>query len=157
MERCIKVVLKELVKLNEKIINQEYSILPMNIEKAGYISSIIKKILNEKKIDKKKIRRILIATYEAEINVVIHSYGGVCKLYCDDDELKIVFEDTGPGIPNINEAMKEGFSTACIIARNNGFGAGMGLPNIRSSADYFNLTSNPSGTTLVVQFNLKTR
>jgi len=94
-----------------------FEILPMNLEQAGYISSFIKKLLVDNKISKMVIRRVSIATYEAEINVVIHSYGGKCVVDYHEKQLKIVFSDTGPGIKNIESAMTEGFSTASSYAR----------------------------------------
>jgi len=126
----------------------------MNLEQAGYISSFIKKLLVDNKISKMVIRRVSIATYEAEINVVIHSYGGKCVVDYNEKQLKIVFSDTGPGIKNIESAMTEGFSTASTYARENGFGAGMGLPNIRNSCDEFDIQSSDKGTIVTIIFNL---
>ncbi|HNZ77456.1 MAG TPA: ATP-binding protein [Bacilli bacterium] len=131
-----------------------FEILPMNLEQAGYISSFIKKLLVDNKISKMVIRRVSIATYEAEINVVIHSYGGKCVVDYNEKQLKIVFSDTGPGIKNIESAMTEGFSTASTYARENGFGAGMGLPNIRNSCDEFDIQSSDKGTIVTIIFNL---
>jgi len=131
-----------------------FEILPMNLEQEGYISSIIKKLLVDNKISKMVIRRVSIATYEAEINVVIHSYGGKCVVDHNEKQLKIVFSDTGPGIKNIESAMTEGFSTASTYARENGFGAGMGLPNIRNSCDEFDIQSSDKGTIVTIIFNL---
>lgn len=133
---------------------ETFDILPMNLEKAGYISSYIKRLLVSDGIDKMVIRRVSIATYEAEINVVIHSYGGVCELEYDNYRLKIIFKDKGPGINNIDVAMEEGFSTASSFARENGFGAGMGLPNIKKACDEFDITSSPEGTIVTIIFNL---
>ncbi len=131
-----------------------FEILPMNLEQAGYISSFVKKLLVDTHISKMVIRRVSIATYEAEINVVIHSYGGKCVIDYNQKQLKIVFSDTGPGIKNIELAMAEGFSTASTYARENGFGAGMGLPNIRNSCDKFDIQSSDKGTILTIIFNL---
>ena len=131
-----------------------FELLPMNLEQAGYISSFIKKLLVDNKISKMVIRRVSIATYEAEINVVIHSYGGKCVVDYHEKQLKIVFSDTGPGIKNIESAMTEGFSTASTYARENGFGAGMGLPNIRNSCDEFDIQSSDKGTIVTIIFNL---
>ena len=129
-------------------------ILPMNLDSAGSISSLIKRTLINLRVDKSVIRRVSIATYEAEINVVIHSNGGYCDFGIDNNKFLIVFQDTGPGIKNIDQAMQEGFSTACQKARDNGFGAGMGLPNIKRSSDEFNITSSEDGTTLKLVFYL---
>lgn len=140
-------------KLNN-IINLEFLILPMNLEQAGYISSQIKSMLVKKNIDKMLIRRIAVAIYEAEINVVIHSYGGLCNVLINDDQIIFVFNDTGPGIKNIEEAMQEGFSTAPEYAIQNGFGAGLGLSNIKKASDNFEIISNPNGTKLTIGFKL---
>lgn len=131
-----------------------FEILPMNLEQAGYISSFVKRLLTDDHISKMIVRRVSIATYEAEINVVIHSYGGKCVIDYNQKQLKIVFSDTGPGIKNIDAAMSEGFSTASLYARENGFGAGMGLPNIRNSCDQFDIQSSDKGTILTIIFNL---
>lgn len=129
-------------------ITGEYPIESMDLENAGTVSSIIKKTLIFENIDKPIIKRVSIAVYEAEINVVIHSYGGVCKYLIDDKKIKVTFKDTGPGIPDIEQAIQPGFSTANPQAIYYGFGAGMGLMNIKNASDEFNITSSPQGTTL---------
>lgn len=117
---------------------------------AGKASSAIKNTLKSLGIDASIIRKIAIISYEAEMNIVIHSYGG--KLYCDIYENKIVIisEDTGPGIKDLDMAMTEGFSTATDNIRELGFGAGMGLPNIKKFADNFNIKTGNDGTTIIV-------
>lgn len=136
-------------------ITGEYQIESMDLENAGTVSSIIKKTLINEQIDKAIIKRVSIAVYEAEINVVIHSYGGVCKYTIDDEQIRVIFKDTGPGIPDIEQAIQPGFSTANSQAIYYGFGAGMGLANIRNASDEFNITSSPEGTTLdiVIKFD----
>lgn len=136
-------------------INGRFSIEAMDLENAGIASSTIKKALIQKGISKPLIKRVSIAVYEAEINVVIHSYGGVCTYTIDDDRIKVIFEDSGPGIPDIEQALQPGYSTANQQAKCYGFGAGMGLMNIKNSSDEFNITSSPKGTTLeiIVNFN----
>ena len=136
-------------------INGRFSIEAMDLENAGIASSTIKKALIQKGISKPLIKRVSIAVYEAEINVVIHSYGGVCTYTIDDDKIKVIFEDSGPGIPDIEQALQPGYSTAHQQAKCYGFGAGMGLMNIKNSSDEFNITSSPKGTTLeiIVNFN----
>lgn len=127
----------------------------MDLENAGYISSKIKKILKEKGIDTSIIRRVSIASYEAEINVVIHSYGGYCNvIFTDDNELILEYIDCGPGIPSIEDAMKEGWSTASKQDRENGFGAGMGFPNIKKASDKLDVESSEAGTTVRIYFKL---
>ena len=135
--------------------NEQYTIQPMNLEQAGRISSELKKKLVKKQYEKDVIRRVSIATYEAEVNTVIHSHGGTCTIHYGKNKLKVVFEDTGPGIEDIEMAMKEGFSTASSFAREHGFGAGMGLPNIRRSCDFFHIVSSPDGTKLTMEFQLE--
>ena len=136
-------------------INGRFSIEAMDLENAGIASSTIKKALIQKGISKPLIKRVSIAVYEAEINVVIHSYGGVCTYTIDDDRIKVIFLDSGPGIPDIEQALQPGYSTANQQAKCYGFGAGMGLMNIKNSSDEFNITSSPKGTTLeiIVNFN----
>lgn len=133
---------------------KEFSIEAMDLENAGSVSSYIKKTLMQKNISKSIIKRVSIAVYEAEINVVIHSYGGVCRYIVDDELIHVIFEDTGPGIPDIEQAFKPGYSTANAQAINYGFGAGMGLINIRNASDDFHISSSPKGTTLdiVIRF-----
>ena len=125
-----------------------------SLENAGYISSKIKRMLNTWGIDKQIIRRVAIASYEAEINVVIHSYGGICNVEYDENELRIEFLDRGPGIPSIENAMKEGWSTASQQDRENGFGAGMGFPNMKRASDELIVDSSPDGTRVVEVFKL---
>lgn len=134
-------------------INGKFSIEAMELENAGNVSSTIKKALIEQGVPKPIIKRVSIAVYEAEINVVIHSYGGVCTYTIDDDKIKVIFEDSGPGIPDIEQALQPGFSTANQQAKCYGFGAGMGLMNIKNSCDVFNITSSPKGTKLEINVN----
>lgn len=132
-----------------------YKIFSMDLENAGYVSSKIKKMLNEKNVDRGIIRRVAIASYEAEINVVIHSYGGYCNAIFEDDLLKLEFIDCGPGIESIENAMKEGWSTASRQDRENGFGAGMGFPNMKKASDKLDVVSSPSGTIVTIYIKLR--
>jgi len=132
----------------------EYAISCNCLEEAGIVSSTIKKELKSRGIDRSIIRRVAIAAYESEINVVIHSNGGRASLVIEDDYLEITFTDEGPGINCIESALTHGFSTASRYARENGFGAGMGLPNIMASADDFNIKSSPEGTIIKIGFKL---
>lgn len=133
--------------------NGKFTIEAMELESAGNVSSHIKKTLIELGISKAIIKRVSIAVYEAEINVVIHSYGGTCEYIIDDDKIRVIFEDTGPGIADIEQAIQPGYSTANNQAIYYGFGAGMGLMNIRNASDIFDLKSSPSGTTLDITIN----
>ncbi len=127
--------------IKEKVIQFEYEIEKDNFDVAGEASSNIKRILTQIGVDSKIIRRASIATYEAEINIVIHSLGGTVTLHVFAGEIKIVAKDKGPGIEDTELAMKEGYSTATDRIRELGFGAGMGLPNMKRNSDVFELSS----------------
>lgn len=122
-----------------------------DFENAGKLSSELKKILGKMNIDRVVVRRISIATYEAEINILIHSVGGYAMIDINSERIHEEFIDYGPGIPDIEKAMEEGYSTASQLARDLGFGAGMGLPNIKKSVDIFNLQSSVEGTKLIFE------
>ncbi|NLG81699.1 MAG: anti-sigma regulatory factor [Bacilli bacterium] len=124
----------------------EFAVYHEDYHNAGVASSEIKKYLTQIGLDPQLIRRIVICSYEAEMNVVIHSYGGKMVLLIDDNEIRLEIADKGPGIPNIELAMQEGYSTAPLSARERGFGAGMGLPNMKKNADVFEIASSPQGT-----------
>ena len=122
---------------------------------AGEASTGIKKQLRQLGIPSAVLRRIAVAAYEAELNLVIHSLGG--EITADVDAEKIVLRtvDCGPGIPDISLAMKEGYSTAGDEARSLGFGAGMGLPNMKRNATGFDIQSEMGvGTTITMTFAL---
>ncbi|MFQ6108653.1 MAG: ATP-binding protein [Candidatus Aminicenantales bacterium] len=122
---------------------------------AGSISTKIKEILQEIGIDHSIIRRAAIAAYEAEMNVVMYASRGEFHLNLTPKKLHFRLEDTGPGIEDVDLAMQEGYSTATEEMREMGFGAGMGLPNIKKNADCFNISSVPGeGTTLDISFDL---
>lgn len=106
-------------------------------------------------VDSKVVRRLAIASYEAEINLAIHTLGGSMTIIVYPDHIFLVVEDTGPGIADIALAMQEGYSTAPEEVRMLGFGAGMGLPNMKRCSDTFEITSElGSGTTIRMGFNL---
>lgn len=119
-----------------------YEIESSNFDKAGLASSSLKKYLQTQNVNSAIIRRAAIAAYEAEMNIVIHANNGKISAEITQDRIKIVAQDYGPGIENINDAMIPGFSTASYEIRQMGFGAGMGLPNIKSSADKFIIESD---------------
>lgn len=108
---------------------------------AGEASSELKRVLRQLGITPEVIRRCAISMYEGEINMVIHANGGTVDVYIDSDEIILELIDSGPGIPNVNLAMQEGYSTASQDVRDLGFGAGMGLPNMKRYADEFILDS----------------
>nr|WP_231685502.1 ATP-binding protein [Phosphitispora fastidiosa] len=123
----------------------------MDFVAAGEASSNIKHTLQLIGFAPAIIRRAAIAAYEAEMNIVIHARAGALITTISPDRIEIIAADTGPGIPNIDLAMKEGYSTAPDHIREMGFGAGMGLPNIRNVSDEFTLDSAlGEGTTLKV-------
>ena len=94
--------------------------------------------------------------YEAELNLIIHSLGGQLTMEMNPEHIVLISRDVGPGIADIDKAMQEGFSTASEEARDLGFGAGMGLPNMRRNADGFSIESQPGvGTTIQMEFRLK--
>lgn len=102
---------------------------------AGHPSSEVKKILKQLAIDGKTIKNIVIALYEAEVNVVAHAWKGTVNVEIDENKITIWVIDEGPGIPDVELAMQPGFSTASSKVREMGFGAGMGLPNIKKNVD----------------------
>ena len=136
----------------------EYRIEGNDFMVAGAASNNIKNTLKMLGIDSGICRRVAIITYEAEINLVIHAGGGMLKAEIYEDHVVLIAEDHGPGIADISKAMTEGYTTASDQAREMGFGAGMGLPNIKRNSDVFNIESEVGvGTTLTctVYFNKK--
>lgn len=122
---------------------------------AGQASVQIKKNLRELGIPQEIIRRVSIAMYEGEINMVIHAGGGVAEVKVTTDYIEIILDDTGPGINDIDQAMQEGFSTAPDRIRSLGFGAGMGLPNMKRYTDYMDISSEVGvGTRIVMRVNM---
>lgn len=118
---------------------------------AGAASSELKTILTGFGISADIIRRATIATFEAEMNVIIHACAGMMHYSVTPEQIKIVLNDMGPGIPDIEQAMKEGFSTAPDWVREMGWGAGMGLPNMKKNADEFRIESSVGeGTTVEI-------
>jgi len=127
----------------------EFHIEGGNFLKAGSASSQLKKILKQLNVDPKIIKRVVVAMYEAEVNIVAHAYEGNAYIDIDMQKIEIRLVDVGPGIPDIGLAMQQGFSTASPAVREMGFGAGMGLPNIKNNSDEFNITSEvEKGTTV---------
>ena len=121
---------------------------------AGEASSEVKKALKQLNIQPQTLRRIAVALYEAEVNVVAHAYRGTMTVDISPARILVQLQDEGPGIDDIGKAMEEGFSTASDKVREMGFGAGMGLPNIKKNSDEMHLTSTPgTGTTLEIIVN----
>ncbi|SDZ32186.1 Anti-sigma regulatory factor (Ser/Thr protein kinase) [Proteiniborus ethanoligenes] len=134
---------------NNDMIKLEYNVVQNDFKSAGEASSNIKKILTQLGIDSQIVRRVAIATYEAEMNIVIHSYGGKIIVGISPSEVEIKALDEGPGIKDISLAMREGYSTASHSVRELGFGAGMGIPNMKRCSDDFHILSEEGGNTLV--------
>ncbi|MGI6706501.1 MAG: ATP-binding protein [Clostridia bacterium] len=130
-------------------LKETYAIDAGDFAAAGEISSKIKKKLKQIGIDSNIIRRATIAAYEAELNVVIHSMGGELILELGPKMLQIIVMDIGPGIDGIDLAMREGYSTAPDNVRQMGFGAGMGLPNMKRCSDDFSIQSKVGQGTVV--------
>jgi serine/threonine-protein kinase RsbT len=134
----------------------EYIIEGGNFSKAGTASSLFKKVLKQLNVDPKLIKRTVVALYEAEVNIVAHAYNGVIRIDIDTERIYINLTDEGPGIPDIELAMQKGYSTATPEVREMGFGAGMGLSNIKANADNLRIQSEVGkGTTVEIEFLLK--
>jgi serine/threonine-protein kinase RsbT len=142
--------------MNGEILKLHYDIATGDYLKAGEASSNIKKALMQLGVDNKIIRRVCVAGYEAEINIVIHSLGGYMDMNIYEDRIEIVASDVGPGIGDVELAMTVGYSTATQGAREMGFGAGMGLPNIKNNCDELTVDSSAGGnTTITMKIYLK--
>lgn len=138
------------------IIHQEYPVASQDYARAGEASADIKRRLRQLGVSSMVLRRVAVASYEVELNLVIHSLGGVLTLEIAPEYVRLVSHDVGPGIPNVELAMREGYSTANEEARSLGFGAGMGLPNMRRNADQFAIESTVGqGTTIEMSFSLQ--
>ena len=116
-------------------IHLHYEVSGEDFTRAGEASSAVKKRLKSLGYNPDAIRRTAIAMYEAEINMVIHAEGGFCDVDIYPDRVEVLLSDRGPGIPDVEKAMQEGYSTAPANVRSLGFGAGMGLPNIKKYSD----------------------
>jgi len=136
-------------------LSHNFEIQGRNFSRAGTISTKIKEILQELGIPMSIIRRTAIATYEAEMNVVMYADRANLMLCLTPTAITISINDKGPGIEDIKQAMKEGFSASTDEIREMGFGAGMGLPNIKKNSDKMKISSIPGkGTSLDIFFNL---
>ena len=142
--------------MSDILLREVYPISAGAYETAGEASASIKRKLKQLGIDSGVLRRISVASYEVGLNLVIHSMGGTLTLAVDPEQIMLISKDVGPGIPDITRAMTEGYSTANEEARSLGFGAGMGLPNMKRNASTFDIQSQPGvGTSIVMGFKLK--
>ncbi len=151
----IRVDLLVTVKYMDKLIKFEFDVDGTDFTSAGQASVSVKKHLRQLGLSPEVIRRVSIAMYEGEINMVIHAKGGKAEVSVYEDRVEIILRDTGPGIKDINLAMQEGYSTATDNVRSLGFGAGMGLPNMKRYTDNMEIESVlGEGTTIKMTVNL---
>ncbi len=132
-----------------------YQVTAGDFQTAGEASAAIKRKLKQLGVDSAILRRVAVASYEVELNLIIHSQGGALTMEMTPTEIRLISKDVGPGIASIDRALEEGYSTASEQARDLGFGAGMGLPNMRRNADHFHIESElGKGTLIQMGFNL---
>lgn len=125
-----------------------------DFDRAGMASSETKKVLSQLNIDPKVIKRAVVALYEGEVNIAAHAFRGEVNIKVNDHQILATLKDQGPGIVDIDRAMLEGFSTASPKVREMGFGAGMGLPNMKKNSDSLLVVSTPGmGTTVLMTFD----
>lgn len=136
-------------------ITLKYQVSGDDFTRAGEASSDVKNQLKMMEIGREAVRKVAIAMYEGEINMVIHAGGGEVAVEISPSQIRIILEDHGPGIPDVEKAMMEGYSTAPDQIRNLGFGAGMGLPNMKKYTDDMKIdTALGVGTTVTMVVNL---
>ena len=139
-----------------ELLNFHFDVDGEDFTSAGQASVQVKKNLRELGFDPETIRRVSIAMYEGEINMVIHAGGGTADVIVNEEYIEIILDDKGPGIKDIEQAMQEGFSTATDNIRSLGFGAGMGLPNMKRYTDYMNIDSVPGEyTNITMRVNIQ--
>lgn len=133
-------------------IHLTYHVSPDDFTRAGEASSDVKSKLKQMGVSPEAVRKVAISMYEGEINMVIHADGGTIDVTISADEILMVLADKGPGIPDIELAMQDGYSTAPDNVRALGFGAGMGLPNMKKYSDEMNIqTELGVGTTVIMK------
>lgn len=130
-------------------LHYHYDVPGDDFTRAGMASSAVKQTLKQLGLDPETVRKMSISLYEGEINMVIHAGGGQIDVDIDDEKIVAVLTDHGPGIENIELAMQEGWSTASEQVRGLGFGAGMGLPNMKKYSDELTIDSKPGNGTIV--------
>ncbi|MDR1691822.1 MAG: ATP-binding protein [Oscillospiraceae bacterium] len=134
----------------EHIIREQYTVDGDDFQAAGGASSAMKKLLRSLGVPPDAIRRAAICMYEGEINMVIHANGGEAEVTFDGGVITMTLRDTGPGIPDPELALREGWSTATDAIRDLGFGAGMGMPNMKRNADEMTINSVINQGTVIV-------
>ena len=133
----------------------EYHVEGGDFLNAGNASGNIKKVLKKLNVNPSVLKRVVVALSEAEVNIVAHAYRGNITADISPQKIEIVLDDEGPGIPDIGLAMQQGYSTASTKVREMGFGAGMGLPNIKANTDDLKIESVVGkGTKITLSFNL---
>jgi CBS domain-containing protein len=163
LRRLLIALNEEIVRMEEKmttrqardegplpLVDLSYGTAPLDFAKAGTASQRFKKALVEKGCPPAIARKAAVASYELELNQVIHSTGGIMRMRVFNDKIEIHARDEGPGMADVELAMKEGYSTANEWVRSLGFGAGMGLPNVKRVADAFSIESEPGKGTKVL-------
>ena len=139
----------------EELLSRSFVVRGRDFEKAGEASTDIKSLLKDLQIDPAVIRRAVVVAFEAEMNVVMYADEGTVSFVLTDEDIGIEVADRGPGIPDLEMALQEGWSTATDEMREMGFGFGMGLPNIRKNSDQFKVTSRVGeGTTVSSRISL---
>ena len=141
--------------MENSLMSLKYHVSPTDFTRAGEGSSDVKNKLKKLGVPPEIIRKVAIAMYEGEINMVIHANGGTITVEISHDSIRMILADTGPGIADIDKAMEKGYSTAPEEVRALGFGAGMGLPNMKKYSDYMNIeTTIGVGTTVTMDVHL---
>jgi len=134
----------------------EFSVEKGDFTKAGKVSSQIKRTLKKLNFPSEVIKKVVVALFEAEVNVIAHSFGGSITCDIKPNYIKIIVRDTGPGIPNLDLAMTEGYSTATREIQEIGYGAGMGLPNIKKNSDDLDIyTKEGDHTEITMGFKIE--
>jgi len=140
-----------------ELFKQVFTIQGKNFDTAGEVSGEIKVILKDLDIDSDIVRRSVVISFEAEMNVVMYADSGTLTLILTEKDIRLEITDIGPGIPDINLALQEGYSTATDEMRERGFGFGMGLPNMKKNSDEFRIESEVGkGTTVYATIRHKT-
>jgi serine/threonine-protein kinase RsbT len=141
--------------MSAELLREKFALQGRNFDKAGEVSSEIKVILRDLGIDATTVRRLVIAAFEGEMNVVMYADQGTLTLVLTDEDIRLEIVDRGPGIPDIDLAMQPGYSTASDELREMGFGFGMGLPNMKKNSDEFRIESEVGkGTSVFVRIRL---